>query len=132
MKSIKPGRGPSMMGGLVGIIMICFGIAWTAFAASVSGIMAIFGVLWTCVAVIITVFNMINATRKNRYSSFDIVDSTEEPDPLNERFRPATREDCPEKDSPGRFCPYCGAEVAGDFAFCNHCGKKLPVRPQSR
>ncbi len=66
MKSIKPGRGPSMMGGVVGIIMICFGIVWTAVAASYSGIMAIFGVLWTCVAVIITVFNFSNATCTRR------------------------------------------------------------------
>ena len=132
MKSIKPGRGPSMMGGVVGIIMICFGIVWTAVAASYSGIMAIFGVLWTCVAVIITVFNFSNATCKNRYTSFDIVDGTEEPDPLNERFGSAAREERLEKDSPGRFCPYCGAEAAGDFAFCNHCGKKLLDRPQSR
>ncbi len=132
MKSIKPGRGPSMMGGIVGIIMICFGIVWTAVAASFSGIMAIFGIFWTCVAVIITVFNFINATRKRRYSSFDIVDSIEEPDPLNERFGSATRTERSEKDSPGRFCPYCGAEADDDFAFCNHCGKKLPDRPQAR
>lgn len=132
MKSIKPGRGSSMMGGLVGIIMICFGIVWTAVAAGFSGFMAIFGVLWTCVAVIITVFNFLNATKKKRYSSFDIVDSTEEPDPFNERFGSAARKVRSEKDLPGRFCPYCGAEAAGDFAFCNHCGKELPVRPQSR
>ena len=50
MKSIKPGRGPSMMGGVVGIFMIGFGILWTVIAAQASGIFAIFGVLWTCVA----------------------------------------------------------------------------------
>ena len=52
MKSIKPGRGPSMMGGVVGIFMIGFGILWTVIAAQASGIFAIFGVLWTCVAMI--------------------------------------------------------------------------------
>ena len=86
MKSIKPGRGPSMMGGVVGIFMIGFGILWTVIAAQASGIFAIFGVLWTGIAVVMTVYNFKNATGKNRHSSFDIVDAEEEPDPLNERF----------------------------------------------
>ena len=86
MKSIKPGRGPSMMGGFVGIFMIGFGILWSVIAAQASGIFAIFGVLWTCVAIGMTVYNFKNATGKNRHSTYDIVDSEEEPDPLNERF----------------------------------------------
>ena len=64
MKSIKPGRGPSMMGGVVGIFMIGFGILWTVIAAQASGIFAIFGVLWTCVAIAMTVYNFKNATGK--------------------------------------------------------------------
>ena len=75
MKSVKPGRGPSMMGGVIGIFMIGFGILWTVFAAQASGIFAIFGVLWTCIAVTITVYNFKNATGKNRHSQFDITDA---------------------------------------------------------
>ena len=85
MKSIKPGRGPSMMSGFVGIFMICFGILWTVLAAQASGFMALFGVLWTGVAVVTTVHNFKNATGKNRTSSFDIVDASEEPDPFEEQ-----------------------------------------------
>ncbi len=125
MKSIKPGRGPSMMSGIVGIFMICFGILWTALAAQAGGFFAIFGVLWTGIAVVITVYNFKNATGKNRYSSFDITDGDEEPDPLNERFGEQTDdENSPSGDS--RFCPYCGTAVESDFEFCNKCGKKLP------
>ena len=78
MKHIKPGRGPSMMGGITGIFMIGFGIVWTLFARQVSPLFALFGVFWTGTAVIATIYNFKNATGKKRYSSFDITDSEEE------------------------------------------------------
>ena len=125
MKSIKPGRGPSMMSGFVGIFMVGFGILWTILAAQASGIFALFGVLWTCVAIGMTVYNFKNATGTNRHSTFDIVDSEEEPDPLNERFgNPQTK--AQKNDVDNKFCPYCGTSVAEDFEYCNNCGKKLP------
>ena len=36
MKSIKPGRGPSMMGGVMGIVVAVFGVIWTAAAISMA------------------------------------------------------------------------------------------------
>ena len=124
MKSIKPGRGPSMMGGVVGIFLICFGIFWTVLAAMANGFFAIFGVLWTCAAVAMTVYHFKNATGKHRYSAYDVVDANEEPDPLNARFAASTE---PEKsNAASRFCPHCGAGVEPSFKFCNHCGQKLP------
>ena len=126
MKSIKPGRGPSMMGGVVGIFMIGFGIFWTVLAAQASGIFAIFGVLWTGIAIATTVYNFKNATGKNRYSAFDITDEGEEPDPLNERFGNPQTNINKDNDVDNKFCPYCGMPVAGDFEYCNNCGKKLP------
>ncbi len=125
MKSIKPGRGPSMMGGVTGIFMICFGILWTVIAAQGSGIFALFGILWTGMAVVTTVYNFKNATSENRYSAYDITDETEESDPLNERFG-NSEEPQSVKDADNKFCPYCGTAVADDFEFCNNCGKKLP------
>ena len=126
MKSIKPGRGASMMGGVVGIFMIGFGIFWTIMASNISGPFAIFGILWTGIAVVTTVYNFKNATGKNRYSAFDITEGSEEPDPLNERFgNPKTTTD-KKTEAANRFCPYCGTAVDKDFEFCNHCGKKLP------
>ncbi len=126
MKHIKPGRGPSMMGGVVGICMIAFGIIWTVAAAQASPLFALFGVVWTCIAVMQTVYNFKNATNKNRYSSFDITDDTEEPDPLNEKYgNPLdTRKKTPDVNN--RFCPYCGTPVEDDFEYCNNCGRKLP------
>ncbi|MBQ7943220.1 MAG: zinc ribbon domain-containing protein [Lachnospiraceae bacterium] len=130
MKSIKPGRGPSMMGGVTGIFMIGFGVIWTLGAAQMSPLFALFGVLWTGIAIAQTVYNFKNATSKNRYSSFDITEGDEEPDPLNVRFGEWTEEqdtykaDAPTGDS--KFCPYCGTKVEADYTFCNECGKKLP------
>ena len=122
MKSIKPGRGPSMMSGFVGIFMICFGIIWTVLASQASGIFALFGVFWTCMAIVITVYNFKNATGKNRYSAYDITDSSEEPDPLNQRFGSSASND----KNGNNFCPYCGTPVDDGYEFCNNCGKKLP------
>ena len=122
MKHIKPGRGPSMMGGIIGIFMIFFGIIWTVFAAQANGLIALFGVVWTGIAIANTVYNFKNATGKNRYSAYDITDSQEEPDPLNQRFgtqgTPA--------DAESEFCPYCGTKVDPEYKFCNKCGKQLP------
>ncbi len=126
MKSIKPGRGPSMMSGIVGIFMIGFGILWTVMASQASGIFALFGVLWTSIAVVTTVYNFKNATNKNRYSQFDITNENEEPDPLNQRFGNLQDYSHSNNDSYNKFCPYCGASVKDNFNFCNNCGKKLP------
>lgn len=126
MKSIKPGRGPSMMGGVMGIFLICFGIVWTVFAASAAPIMALFGVFWTGMAVVITVYNFKNATQKNRYSQFDIVEHGEEPDPLERKFGNPPAASTRQSSDGSRFCPFCGAPVQKDFKFCGKCGKELP------
>ncbi len=87
MKSIKPGRGPSFMGGVMSILVGLFGVVWTVIAASAGGgFFALFGIIFIAVAVVQAIYNFKNATGKNRYSAFDITDSSEEPDPLNERF----------------------------------------------
>ena len=123
MKSIKPGRGPSMMGGIISVAVGLFGVFWTILAVSGgAGIMAPFGIIFVVIAVVQAIYNFKNASSKNRFSSFDVVDSTQEPDPYLSTSQPPQQEGT----TAGRFCPYCGAPVEGDFAFCNQCGKKLP------
>ena len=129
MKSVKPGRGPSMMGGVSSILMAVVGVAWTIGALSMGAgsLFAIFGIVFIAMAVVSAVYNFKNATSKNRYSSFDITEDGEEIDPWNERFgekRETTGTTPYSRDS--NYCPYCGTRVEGDFAFCNKCGKKLP------
>ena len=130
MKSIIPGRGPSMMGGVMSIVVGLFGVGWTIIAASIGGgFMAIFGVLFILVAIIQAVYNFKNATSENRYSEYDITDNMEESDPLNDRFgrqfRPES-ETHKSGETESHFCPYCGSAVDSTFTFCNRCGKKLP------
>lgn len=114
------------MSGVIGIFMICFGILWTVNAAGISPIIALFGVIWTCIAIVNTVYNFKNAAGKNRYSAYDITGESEEPDPLNERFGNSQSGEQKKGNADNKFCPYCGTPVAGDFEFCNNCGKKLP------
>lgn len=128
MKSIKPGRGPSMMGGIANIFAGIFGVVWTIAAVSMgAGFMGIFGIVFILIAVVNAVYNFKNATSKNRYSSFDITEDGEEPDPWNERF--GEKRDYTQTNSAGtdsKYCPYCGTAVGSDFEFCNNCGKRLP------
>ena len=127
MKSIKPGRGPSLMGGIMGVALIFFGLLWMVVAIQIGfGFMALFGLVFVGIAIAQTVYNFKNATGENRYSAFDIVDSQEEDDPLNQRFGKASlpsRSKVSEKAA--AVCPYCGERAGADFVFCKRCGKKL-------
>ena len=129
MKSIKPGRGPSMMGGVMGIFAAVFGVIWTVSASAMGGgLFALFGLVFIGIAVMITVYNFKNATSKNRYSAYDITDDGEEPDPLNQRFggeSPKNPDTDDKKPAGAEFCPWCGADVDPDHVFCSKCGKSL-------
>lgn len=132
MKSIKPGRGPSMMGGMGSVIMVVFGVFWTILAAGMTAgtglfgvIFPLFGVCFVALGVVNAVYSFKNATGENRYSSFDIVDDSEESDPLNERFG-AKREQTPAARPKDGFCPYCGTPVEGEYVYCRKCGRELP------
>ena len=91
--SIKPGRGPSFMGGIGSVAAIIFGIFWTVMAfqmtrnspfGGVAAIFPLFGVVFILLGVVNAVYSFRNATAKKRYSVIDITDSGSEPDPLNE------------------------------------------------
>lgn len=127
MKSIKPGRGPSFMGGIMSLLVGLFGVLWTVIVASAGGgIFALFGIIFVAFAVVQAIYNFKNATGKNRYSAFDITDGKEEPDPLNEVYGDSDRAEDHTVDADNKYCPYCGTPVATDYEFCNKCGKKLP------
>ena len=76
MRSVKPGRGPSMMGGIGAVIAIVFGVVWTLSAAQMGapGFFPLFGVLFILVGVVQAVYNFKNAGSKNRFSAFDITE----------------------------------------------------------
>ena len=86
MKSIKPGRGPSVVNGIAAIGAAAFGVFWIIMASSIGGgFMAPFGIIFVVLAIVLAVYSFRNASAKNRYSVIDIVDDSEEPDPLNQR-----------------------------------------------
>ena len=60
MKSIKPGRGPSIQGAVAGIAAAVFGIFWTIFSINLGApfIFPIFGIVFIGLAVFQAVYNL--------------------------------------------------------------------------
>ena len=126
MKSIKPGRGPSMMGGISAIFTALFGVIWTIVAASNGGgFFALFGLIFIAQAIVTAVYNFKNAKNKYRFSTYDIVDSKEESDPFQQYYKLDDTLNNESSDG-SNFCPYCGTKVEAEYEYCNNCGKKLP------
>ena len=137
MHGVKPGRGPSLIGGIGGIIFIILGVAMFATAAS-KGAPSLFlfflgGIL--LVALIGTIYSFWAATTKNRPSTFDITHDDEEIDPIARALGHGPKADSASQQEPqeerkprrfaGDFCPFCGKKIEGDFDFCPHCGKDI-------
>lgn len=127
MKSVKPGRGPSFMGGIVSLFGVVFGVIWTIGAAAIGApaFFCLFGVAFVCMGIGNAVYQFKNATGEQRYSVYDIVDSSEEPDPWDRRFG-AEDPDTDLSDGEFAYCPYCGAKLREEFAFCGKCGREVP------
>lgn len=132
MKSIKPGRGPSMMGGVGSVATGLFGIVWTIGAASMGapGFFVFFGIIFIGVAIAQAIYNFRNATSENRMSVYDITE--DEPDPLNTIYRNKAMRDGETKASSGgyngkvNFCPNCGQDVSGKtYNYCPGCGQAI-------
>ena len=135
MYSIKPGRGPSIMGGVGGIVVALFGIFWTFGAVSMGAptFFALFGIVFVVMSIIGAMYNFYNATSQNRMSTYDITTDTEERDPIEERMGFSTLPSSSEKSElprgsrkiPGEYCPFCGCKVASNFNYCPKCGKDI-------
>lgn len=101
MKSIKPGRGPSMMGGIGSLFAAIFGLLWTISALSMDAppVFAVFGVAFILMALVSGAYHLHNATGKNRFSELDITEEGEEPTRSRSR---STTASVPAADSPCR------------------------------
>ena len=81
MKSIKPERGPSLIGVIGSILGIIFGIFWITVVFRLSGgmsglmglILSLISTIFIVVGITQAVYNFKNAARKNRFSEYDIV-----------------------------------------------------------
>lgn len=138
MKSIKPGRGPSGMSFIGSIVAIVFGVFWTIMAANITAhspfgivgaIFPLFGILFILVGVVQAVYHYRNATGKDRYSIFDITDSSEEGDPLNKwvknEIKDVTEKEQEITSAKFNYCPFCGAKVDSEYLYCPKCGKTI-------
>ena len=137
MHGVKPGRGPSLIGGIGGIIFIILGLAMFATVAS-KGAPPLFlfflgGIV--LIALIGTIYNFWAATTRNRPSTFDITHGNEEIDPIARALGHGPMDETTPQEEPqeerkprrfeGGFCPFCGKKVEGEFDFCPHCGKDI-------
>jgi hypothetical protein len=137
MYSIKPGRGPSLMGAVIAIVVAAFGVFWTVGALGMGAppIFALFGIIFVVIVIVSGVAGLYNAVSRNRFSTYDITTDEEESDPIAEALdlhpnrRRDHREPEPSSRNPrrveGGFCPYCGEAVDDDFDFCPKCGKDI-------
>ena len=123
MKSIKPGRGPSGISFIGSVIACVFGVIWIVAAVGMGApwFFPLFGVCFVGLGIVQAVYNYHNATGENRYSSFDIVEDGEEPDPLMPHAGGTPARPAEESG----FCPWCGAPVAAGHKYCRRCGKEL-------
>ena len=125
MKSIKPGRGPSFMEGFASVFVGLFGVVWIGIASSMGApsFFVLFGVIFILLAIGRAIYNFSNATRKNRFSEYDITSESEEPDPLNHHYSDAQHS---QSDSGNwNFCPYCGEKANEEYRYCRKCGKDI-------
>lgn len=95
MHSIKPGRGPSFMGGFASLLAVGFGVVWTVLAVAITRnfpfpvvgwAFPLFGIIFIVSGLAMAAYNFFNATTKSRLSLLDITAPGEETDPLNARF----------------------------------------------
>jgi xanthosine utilization system XapX-like protein len=123
------------MGGICGIVVAVFGVIWTVGAMSMGAppVFALFGLVFVGMAVAGVVYNLYNATSRNRISSFEVTTEREEGDPISDALgHGGTSPQSPEntmskgpRKFPGDHCPFCGAKVAADFDYCPKCGKDI-------
>ena len=115
MKSVKPGRGPSIMNGVAAAGAAIFGVIWLLAAQWIGApwFMSAFGLVFILIAIGSAAYSFYSGTAKNRPSVVDIVDENEEPDPLNQVFHNK------------KYCPQCGEPVLPSARFCSGCGLKL-------
>lgn len=120
MKSVKPGRAPSGMSFIGSIVVTILGVFWTIEAFSMAsdfevGItFPLSGIILMIVGITQAVYHFKNATGENRFSEYDITDSSEEDDSADKWIKGGSN-----------YCPYCGATINNDYSFCPKCGKAI-------
>jgi hypothetical protein len=142
MYSVKPGRGPSLLGafGSAGVAVVALGmlvVGNAVMSRDAGGAVAAFRIVWTlgtfvifAMAAVGAVYNFVNFRNRNRMSTLDVTTGQEESDPIatmlgHDRAAGKARTPGAQRHIEGDFCPYCGARLEKDFEFCPKCGKDV-------
>ena len=124
--SLKTGRVPSLMQGVVEIIAGVFvGVIWINIADQTGqGVFRYFyyaGYVMILIAFVGGSYHIYNALAKNRFSEKDIIFSGHEPDPFS-RF---LDDDEPNLQTGNTYCVTCGNTINKRDNFCSGCGKEV-------
>ena len=132
MYSLKPGRGPSLIGAVVALVIgVPFCIFWISIAVTKHApvFFVFFGLAFLVLTLVMVGMGFYNATSRNRISQYDITSSGEERDPFERLASSPTSGSDPGSASAGGahpaegFCPFCGAKLDRGFNYCPKCGK---------
>jgi hypothetical protein len=115
---VRPGRAPSLLGGVVGILMalfacVAFGIMQPGGALGGpmgGGFFSLFPLIFVVVALALAALSFYNAFSERGAPFYEI--------DIEDRERQ-------ERSGEGSFCPSCGQPVAKDDRFCRNCGREL-------
>ena len=118
MRNRRPEKGPFFFQMFMNIFVLVFAVIWTALVARGAPFMAIFGIFFIGFAIARIVMTVKYAAEKDRRTF------SEEP----ENRYAKTETPSATRNTSATYCPYCGAKVESDFAFCGECGRKLPDR----
>ena len=126
MYSVKPGRGPSLYGAIIALVLgVPFAIFWTSSASKMGAppFFVFFGIVFVFLIVGQAIMGIYNATSKNRISQFDVTTDKEEGDPFQRLVTGQSQDKESGASTAQRFCPYCGEPLKGEFRYCPKCGK---------
>jgi len=121
------------------IIAIVFGIFWTIMAFGMTArspfggiglFFPLFGVIFVIYGIAQAIYHYKNATGQDRYSIFDITDSSEEGDPSDkwikrEIYNEMKKDRTNKGQAEVNYCPYCGIKLENEYMYCPKCGKKI-------
>lgn len=121
------------------VIAVVFGVFWTIIALNITQnapfpiigiVFPLFGVIFIIFGIVQAVYHLKNATGKNRFSLFDVTDSSQEGDPADawlKKDNEAPRAAAHQASAVGAFsyCPYCGTRLTSEFSFCPRCGRQI-------
>lgn len=138
MYSVKPGRGPSLMGGIASLVIMILGLCFAGEFLNTNPPPPVkaFFVVWVLFGISGAIGGFYNAFAKNRFSEHDITKPQTEPDPIAKALGFEQSANVPTQGNIPptgiNYCPFCGTRVSPDYVCCPVCGKNLPTGVEAK